>query len=208
MAINIQSLDSARLEQAFELSTQVFIEASSLHKALGIGLAQYQCYLRKPFENMVAEGLSLAAIDSDSDALLGCLIVTDFASQSATMAECPDDIAPIVALTSELAQQYATKRQLSPSEAILVDMGAVSSIARGTGVYKQMRRAINSVAKQKGFRWVLGELSSSATQHVVIKQMKHRIMAEVGFQSFVFNGELPFKTIKEPPSIILTEGEL
>ncbi len=52
------------------------------------------------------------------------------------------------------------------------------------------------------------ELSSAATQHVVLELLGHRKMAEIPFAEFQFGEEHPFQAIKEPLSIILSEGKL
>ena len=208
MAFEIRPLDRTLLGPAFTLATQVFIEESTLHRALGVGLGEYRDYLRPSFEEMVGEGLSVAAIDRDSDKLLGCLIVTDFHHQLSAKIDKHPKFAPLSALTAEVTRQYGQKRSISASEVILVDMGAVSEDARGQGVYQQMRGAVHRTARNKGFKWVVGELSSSATQHVVLKGLGHKKMAEVHFETFEFGGEYPLKAIEEPPSIILAEGEL
>ncbi|MGI9389290.1 MAG: hypothetical protein ACR2O1_04460 [Boseongicola sp.] len=208
MKFDLRPLDRTYLEPAFKLATRVFIEASTLHRALAVGLNEYQDYLRPSFEKMVDEGLSFAATDAESGRLMGCLIVSDFCNQIA--ASFPDNpkFAPMSVLTAELTDQYTQKRSISVGEAILVDMGAVSVDARGQGIYQLMRAAVHDAARNQGFKWVVGELSSSATQHVVLNALGHSKMAEVFFDSFEFEGDYPFRAIEAPPSIILAEGEL
>lgn len=87
-------------------------------------------------------------------------------------------------------------------------MGAVSSKARGQGVYQKMRTAAHNVARDKGYKLVLGELSSAVTQHVVLNQLGHRKVAEIRFAEFRYSNTRPFIAIKKPPSIILSEGAL
>ena len=87
-------------------------------------------------------------------------------------------------------------------------MGAVSSAARGQGIYQRMRATAHEVARDKGYKRVLGELSSAATQHVVLNQLGHRKMVEILFSEFRYSETLPFASIENPPSIILSEGTL
>jgi len=89
-----------------------------------------------------------------------------------------------------------------------VDMAAVSETMMGKGLYKTLRKAAQIRALQSGFTRIVGELSSAATQHVVLNQLGHRQIAEVIFNSFEFENQRPFHRIKEPRSIILAEGEL
>ncbi len=208
MAVSLNLLEAARLNAAFNLATKVFAEASTLHRALKIGLNEYREHLRHPFEMMVREGLSITATDNHSGELVGCLIVTDFSNQFVEKANPSPRFAPLSAITKDLCRQYQRKRLISVADAILVDMGAVSKEAGGTGIYKQMRTAAHDLARSRGFKLVIGELSSAVTQHVVLERLGHRKMAEINFAEFQYGNERPFHTIQNPPSIILSEGDL
>lgn len=208
MAFKISILTQLHSEQAFELATKVFIAGSTLHMALDIGLNDYRKYLRRSFEAMIAEGLSVVAIDQDNEEVIGCLIVSDFHRHISPSFNGDCKFAPLAALTSELCAQYQSYRSINSGQAILVDMGAMSSNASGKGIYQQMRSFVQENAKQLGFKSVVGELSSSATQHVVLEKMGHKKIAEVFFKDFKYAGQKPFNSINNPLSIILAEGEL
>ena len=53
-----------------------------------------------------------------------------------------------------------------------------------------------------------GELTSTATQKVVLEKMGHRKSAEIAFAEFTLNGRLPFATITDPKTVILAEETL
>ena len=53
-----------------------------------------------------------------------------------------------------------------------------------------------------------GELTSSATQKVVLEKMGHRKCAEIAFAEFTLNGTRPFASITEPQTVILAEETL
>ena len=55
---------------------------------------------------------------------------------------------------------------------------------------------------------MIGELSSVATQHVVLNRLQHRSVAEIRFDTFEYAGGYPFRGISDPPSIVLAEGDL
>jgi len=208
MAIDIRPLDPYLLESAFDLATRVFIGGSTLHCALGIGLEEYRSYLRPDFEAMVCEGLSVAAIDTVNNELSGCLIVTDVTAQFRAQPVAGPAFTPLAKLNGELFSQYLRSREIRAGETVLVDMGAVSQDARGGGVYRAMRAAAQDLARRRRFRRVLGELSSSATQRFVLERLGHKKVAEVDFATFEFEGTRPFRTIIDPPSLVLAEGML
>ena len=208
MTIDVRPLEANHQDAAFDLATRVFVQGSTLHQALGIGLTQYRSYLAASFARMVGEGLSYCAVDGRTGELVGCLIVTDFHGQSGTTGPSDPPFAPIEALTAELAGRYRKHRRIGPGEAVLVDMGAVSTAAGGQGIYQRLRRAAQERARDIGYRWVLGELSSAATQHFVLDRLRHRKLTEVFFDSFQHDNGFPFRDITDPPSVILAEGEL
>ncbi|WP_319545935.1 hypothetical protein [Ruegeria conchae] len=207
-SFHLKTLDDNDLDQSFALATQVFVDGSTLHRALNIQLNEYRDYLWPSFKAMVSEGLSVVSVDSTTYKILGCLIITEFSHVNAPSGEKTTPFAPLSALTSELVSRYSRKRDLRRGEAVLVDIGAVALEASGKGIYKAMRKRANQVAHDHGFRFVLGELSSSATQRVVLTRMGHRKIAEVRFSDFEYEGSRPFASISDPESIVMSEGDL
>lgn len=209
MAVVVKPLTAARAEAAFALATEVFVAGSTVHRALGVGLEAYRAHLRPSFDAMAGEGLSVVAVESDTSAVVGCLVATDFARQF-DAGHAPDGpLAPLAALTAALAGAYARVRGVpAPGQVVLVDMAAVAPTGRGQGVYLRMRQAAQALAREKGYSRVVGELSSAATQHVVRDVLGHSVVAEVRFADFLWRGERPFAGIVAPKSIVLTEGLL
>ena len=157
---------------------------------------------------MLAENLSFAAIDRASGALVGCMIVTDFHKSLTPAPNASDALAPIDALTQALATRYLALRAIAPGEVILVDMAAIADGYAGRGLYQSLRRACHAHAKAQGFTRVVGELSSAATQHVVLNKLGHQKLAEIKYREFEFRGEYPFASITAPECIVLAEGLL
>ena len=208
MTFEIRPIDPSTMASAFDLATEVFVQGSTLHRALGIGLEDYRDYLREPFAAMIREGLSVAAMDPERGTLMGCLIAGDFFSEPDPPPSPASQFAPLQALTEALAQAYRQHRRFGSGEVLLVDMGAVTAAAAGRGVYQAMRKTVEDMARAKGFRWVVGELSNAATQHVVLNRLGHRAIVEQSFARFTTGKAHPFRSITEPPSIILAEGAL
>ncbi|MEL7206595.1 MAG: hypothetical protein AAGL19_20610 [Pseudomonadota bacterium] len=203
---HIEPLTKERLDCAFTLTTEAFAASSSLHAVLSVDLHLYQTSLRPAFEAMVQEGLSLVATDAKGQ-MLGALIATDL---HATLRDpAPSGpYAQISALTQTLTQIYRAQRAFGPGEVLLVDMAAVHPEARGLGIYRALRQHLEDRSHKSQWHYVVGELSSVATQKLVLEKMGHRTAAEIAFESFEWNGTRPFVSITSPPSIILAEGAL
>ena len=206
--VDVIPLTSAQADEAFALATSVFIEGSTLHKALGITLSEYRAYLRPSFDAMVSKNLSVAAIDRSSNEVLGCMIATDLHGQINAPETQDPKFAPLTALTQDLCREYVELFPPKPGETVLVDMAAVSPSTRGGGLYKRMRAKTHQIAKSRGFTFVVGELSSSATQHVILNHFRHQVISEIRFTEFEVNGTFPFAGITTPPSIVLARGTL
>ncbi|MEM1302243.1 MAG: hypothetical protein AAGH17_06660 [Pseudomonadota bacterium] len=205
-AFDIKPITTRTREAAFRLATEVFARSSSVHAALNVDLETYRTFLQPFFNTMVSQNLSLAAFDRSQN-MLGCLIATD-------MFDTTEDAAPsgpypqIGALTQALSQRYQRHRTVNAKDVVLVDMAAVHPDATGMGVYKALRAHLERAARNAGWRYVVGELSSVATQHVVLQTMGHRNVAEISFEDFTWNDEKPFRHVTSPRSIILAEGTL
>ena len=206
--ITVDGLDDKLADAAFSVASKVFVANSTLHRALGIELDEYRAYLRPSFDAMVLEGLSVVAIDQNSSEVAGCLIASDFHQHLYASTLSVGKLRPLAALTSALCSQYRKVRTTKPGEVVLIDMGAVSGIAAGKGIYQKMRNAAQLIAWEKGYKRVVGELSSAATQHVVLERLGHQKVAEVRFTGFEVDGGYPFSSITDPESIVLAEGVL
>ena len=205
----IHSLDESRAEQAFALASFNFATRSVLHKTLGTDLEEYRAYLRPTFFDDLCNRLSLMATGPDSGELMGILVVRDFRKQRfAGALPYQDKYDQISALFEELEAIYLQTRQLAAGDAMLVDMAAVPSAHAGKGIYQALRAEISIRAKSLGYKYIIGELTSSATQKVVLEKMGHRKYAEIAFAEFTLNGRLPFAAITDPKTVILAEETL
>ena len=207
--IDIRTLDAALAEDAFALASWNFATQSVLHLALEANLDEYRAYLRPTFFDDVDDGLSLAAIDAVSGDLVGILIVRDFLKQRfAGPLPFQQNFDPITALFEALEAAYLRDRSLTPGEALLVDMAAVAPSHTGRGIYQALRREISARARAAGYSYTIGELTSAATQRVVLEKLHHRKAAGIIPADFTHDGGRPFATVTDPAVIMLTEETL
>ncbi len=202
--MDIRALGPADTEGAFDVATRAFVEGSALHRALGIGLAEYREYLRPSFMAMVAQGLSVCAVEDDQ--VVGCMIAVDMHGGDGSTAT--GAFAPLGALLDALGDAYRREGDFGPGEVVLVDIGAVAASHAGRGLYRAMRLTTQDRARERGFRRVVGELTSSATQHVVLGMPGQRQVAAIRFAEFCHDGAYPFAGITEPEAVVVAEGVL
>ncbi|ADE39552.1 ATP transporter ATP-binding protein [Candidatus Puniceispirillum marinum IMCC1322] len=71
-----------------------------------------------------------------------------------------------------------------------------------------MRKEISRRTKLLGYKYVIGELTSSATQKVILEKMGHRNCAEVNLSRFSDGNRRPFASVVDPEIIVLAEEVL
>ncbi|OED39895.1 hypothetical protein AB833_13515 [Chromatiales bacterium (ex Bugula neritina AB1)] len=206
-------MDERYVEAAFALLTRVFIDDSPPHRVLNVKLPEYRDYLASFFFRSAKRGYGLVALDCAKN-VHGCVIGIDYCDSLNTPDSFVADTSarvkmrPLLALLAELDLRYRKHRLSQPGDTILVDMAAVSKQARGAGVYVSLRLALHECAKQQGYRYIVGELSSAATRYVCIEKFHHRVVAEINYDSFEYDGDRPFRSLIDPPSLVMVEGFL
>ena len=201
-------LDQANAVAAFNLVCDEFANGSVLHKVLGVTPEVYRAYLRDQFFLVIEQNLSLIAINIDKGNILGCLIACDFLGHETPTAQIPARFKPLSALLHQLESEYLKKRSIDTGDCMLVDLAVVSRQASGLGIYQKLRDEAKELARVAGFRYLVGELSSAATQHVCVNRMGHSVITEVEYATFEYDGQFPFAQINQPTSIQLVELEL
>jgi len=125
--------------------------------------------------------------------VVGCIVACDYKLQAQNLAPIPDKLKPINAILNSLDNIYRKSRELQLGQCLLVDMAVVAPHARGHGIYKKLRDAIHQIGREAGFSYVVGELSSAATQHLCINRFNHKVCAEIEYSSFNYMNPLaPF----------------
>jgi hypothetical protein len=206
--IKIVTLDQENSDAAFNLVCEEFANGSVLHKALGVTPETYREFLRDQFFLVIEQGLSLIAIDTANETILGCLVACDFLGHESPASQIPTCFKSMSALLNQLEGEYLKKHRLTKGNCMLVDLAVVSQQANGLGIYRKLRETAHHMATKVGFKYVVGELSSSATQYVCVKRMGHKVIVEIEYASFEYGGKYPFADIKQPASIQLVEYQI
>lgn len=206
--IVIESMTDDNAHESFELASRIFVESSVLHVAVDISLEDYREYIFASFESVRQQGLSLAATDRSTGKVVGVLVACDYLVRGSSPALVPEPMKPVNALLQQLEALYLKDRLLKNGESMLVDMAVVDPVLRGCGVYTRLRQAIHDVGRKAGFKNVVGELSSAATQHLCVNRFGHTILGEVKFKQFKYAEQYPFASIQKPAAIVVVEGSL
>lgn len=198
--------DESEYEQLLHFTCEQFLAGSVLHQNVRIEPEDYIRYMRNAFYRMAECGIVLCAKSETDSTLAGCLLAGDFLDEPAVSDTTPQLLEHISALLLALEQRYISDRTIEPGEVLKIDIAVVAPQARGLGLYKQMRLKAQEIGSERGFRHVLGELSSGAAQQLCVHKLGHQVLSEIMFDSFEHRGEYPFAHIQQPPSIQLVQG--
>lgn len=201
----IKLIEQEMAHEVFAFVCREFVQGSELHRAAGVELAEYTDYFRDSFISMVAEGHSLVAVDESSNSILGCLLAGRFQPCTLNSDGTPESILPIKAILVALEDKCLPRLSRPLEETVLVDIAMVTAAANGKGHYTALRRALHHRAEGLGFTSVVGELSSIASQKVCVERLGQRLVGQVDYGTFQFNGGYPFSSIDNTDSIQLVE---
>lgn len=143
------------------------------------------------------EDQSFVVEEKVSGRLAACLLADDITASCTTPPEPPAQLLPVQALLAQLESMYSALRLPLPGRTLLVDIAVVGPADRGCGLYSSLRRAAHEIGAARGLRYVAGELTATATQKFSIDKLGHRVIGEICFADFQYNGERPFATIVE-----------
>jgi hypothetical protein len=196
--ITLKQIDNSIAKDAFLFVSEVFAARSTLHRAINIEIDLYRDYLKAGYQQAIDQGLSIVAVDESEQEICGVLIAKDIIAKDIMVSDTTTQVLqvkkllPITKLSQKLDEIYLTQRQINLGDAVLVDMAAVSQHHGGSNIYKDMRLKAHSIATQKGFKFVIGQLSSPKTQEIILSELGNRNCGEIVFSEFTCDGRHPF----------------
>ena len=213
--ITLKQIDNSIAEDAFLFVSEVFAARSTLHRAINIEIDLYRDYLKAGYQQAIDQGLSIVAVDESEQEICGVLIAKDIIAKDITVSDTTTQVLqvkkkllPITKLSQQLDEIYFAQRQINRGDTVLVDMAAVSKHYGDLNIYKDMRLKAHYMAAQRGFKYVIGQLSSQRTQKIILSELGHKNCGEIAFSEFTCDGRHPFASITNPKSIIISEQRL
>jgi len=139
-------------EEILTLVCEEFCSNSTLHKALGIGTEEYREAMTDGWHDYLFSGpvAPLLATGTDNEKILACIIPAPFPSNFKDFQTLPEIQQAIPALLAELETRYLQKHK-PPEKSLLVDIAVVAADAANTGIYQQLRLALERNAADAGF---------------------------------------------------------
>lgn len=210
-SVCIETLHKDRVGEAASVLASCFVQHNPLHKALRIDQIRYQQHLVRLLQSLQQTNAgniahSFVACENNEEkneeaTILGVIVGFDF-NLNITI-EPARELAPLFTLLRALSRPWALKQKPANGDYFLVDMAAVASHASGLGIYQALRQRVTESARDAGFSFIIGELSSTATQHVLVEKADHEVVNEINIASFAHGDGQPFKDVKSPATVQL-----
>lgn len=207
--IHIEILEHHRLEEVLSYIIPELVRREPFSQALSLSESDLRNCVPLEIEQALPERLSLVALEPATNRFLGCLIAKDLLTPApADLAALCPAMEPGFALLDQLHDEYLTKTMVSKGEVLQVLFAVVFHQMSNLGIYTQLRQMAHQYAKQRGFKRVLGEATGVIVQYVLLKKFGQKVVAEIDYQSFRYQGKPTFASITSPRSCMLIEGIL
>ncbi len=191
-------LQDQDLGHAIECVTNTFAVGDPLSRAVGLSIQDLESYIQVFMQRkLVTDGLSVVARDDSNGNVVGAILMGDF------MTRKPEDMEglsrkmlPYIAILDNLDRRYIANNDIQRGEVLHVFMAGVSDLQVNKGIGFQMLLKGYEIARSKGYRRAISEITGAASQHVAEKYGA-RTLYKVLYRDFEYQGVRPFRTISE-----------
>jgi ribosomal protein S18 acetylase RimI-like enzyme len=168
-AICCEILRPADAADAVSLVARAFSEDEPMSVAVGVTVAEMEQLLLPAAEQIVADGLTVVARDTQTGEMAGVLVTDDFAAPLPLgAAGASPKFDPIFALLERLDEEYRQDRSVSRGEYLHLFMLATEARYRGRGVAGRLVRACLENGERLRYRQALTEATGVVSQHVFL----------------------------------------
>ena len=197
------------VEEAVACISRTFSQGEPMTSLLNISHQDFTYFARIFIEKAAKEGLSVIARDAVNNQLIGAVICEDYVTD---LPEGVENISPlfnpILELLEKLGADYRAKYQIQAGEIFHLFMGGVYKEYAGYGIAAQMTEFIEKIAREKGYKGAVGEVTGPISQHVYINHLGFQPLYEVSYADFIFEGKNIFQEITACESCVLIHKPL
>ena len=197
--VYIVPFDPRDLDKTIRCISRSFTK-ETMSQALGIDANSYILLADEICgQRSIQYQLSLVAKYEESGDVIGFSVLKDFLAGTPNLDQVDPRFIPIGNLLYELEKWYHSKYTVKYGEILHLFMLGVDEKYWGKGIAHQLMEETFNVAKNKGYTSIIAEGTGAITQHICAKY-GFNVLKEIEYKTFLDNGELVFKEIKEPPS--------
>lgn len=161
-------------------------------------------FMEHTVRHAMPTGLSVIAVDIKTDKVVAANINKDLLEEPVGENDpFSDKLLPIFMLLDELDQFYHQHYQVQPGEVYHNLMMATDTNYRNQDLSNQFFKACIDIAREKGFKTMLTELTGPVSQHICVQKLDFEVLHAINYADFCYNGTYPFKGINGAEKCVL-----
>ncbi|HOW81066.1 MAG TPA: hypothetical protein PK573_00785 [Spirochaetota bacterium] len=196
--ISYQVMSVNDIDETVQCILTTFTLGEPKCKALGITRADGIAYAIIYSTKASHEGLSIIARDAETSRIAGFVINSDFMSDPPEGIEkISPKLYPIAAITDSLEKKYKEKNPTAKGELLYQLLLGVMPAYSKRNVGFTLGSLSWDLARDKGFRGVIGECTGPVSQHLAIQKADYREVASINYGEFVYCGQKIFQHVTD-----------
>lgn len=161
-------------------------------------------FMEHTVRHAIPAGLSVIAVDTATDQVVAANINKDLLEEPIGENDpFSDRLLPIFMLLDELDQFYHNHYEVQPGAIHHNLMMATDSSYRNQDLSNQFFKACTDIAREKGFKTMLTELTGPVSIHVATQKLGYEVVHELKYADFCYNDTYPFKAIQGADKCVL-----
>ena len=182
---------------------RAFAGDDPLARSQAIGEAEFRGLIDRLYDDFVADGLSLVAIDSDSGRVAAVILAETH--REAPGEEGSDAIAAIIASARE---SYFADHDDANGELMHIHFIASNPDYRRQQLVTRLSANCLQQARQRGFRRVMVEASGIRSRKLLEKHLDFKPRVTIPYADYEHRGEYPFRSIAKHGGLTLMDRSL
>ena len=194
---------------AIHCLTTTFLTGEPMTRSLGISPRTFQDLAELICTKAASDGISVAAKDYDTGAMVGCLMSEDFEGELLDPPDTvPSDFAPFLALLSSLDENYKKAHPSYRNDLLHEFMMGVYPEYKGRNIGYHLVEANNQLGRMQGFKGAIAEVPGPISQRIFIDKHHYQVVDAIKYKDFRFQGKPCFEGIVDCDSCKLVYKDL
>lgn len=192
----LMALNEQYAEQAAVILAKAFME-EPMQTVLDTTLEDNLEFMRHVVRHSIPTGLSVMAIDTTTDQVVGVNINKDLLEEPIGAEDSfSDKLLPIFELLDQLDQEFHKRYKVQANEVHHNLMMATDTNYRNNDLSSGFMKLCTDIAREKGFKTMLAEVTGPISFHITTQKLGFEEVYAIKYANFCFNGNYPFKGIK------------
>ena len=207
--IRYEMLSQANLEGTIRCVSRAFTRNEPMSRHLGISYKEFLYFARHCYPVLIEQELSLVAVDTTRNEVIGARISEDFyLAGGGDIPGLSNKFLPLFAMLEKLSNYYGNHRGIVKGRYVHMFMVAVDEAYTKQGIAPTMYRIFIRHALERGFTHAVTEPTGLISQHILRNKFGFRVVHEIPYQEFEYEGRLVFQNLKGHKSAMLMEKAL